>query len=142
MPLLPTTTEQEVLTDDFEVIDEADLPTKTYKMFLNDNRMIGKTDGKDAMYQVIYKILMTERYDYGKIYGTNYGVELKNLIGTSPIYAIPEIERLITEGLTRDKRITNVSNFEFEQSKGVIHVSFTATTTFGDVTINDFEVSI
>lgn len=142
MPLLPTTVEVENITNDFEVIDEKDLPTKTYYMDLKNDRVIGRTDNLQAMYQVIFKILQTERYDYGKIYTNNYGVELKNLVGTSPTYAIPEIERLITEALTWDARITSVDGFEFTRNKGNILVTFTAHTIFGDVDIDNFLVRI
>ena len=53
-------------------------PGKNYRMLLESNRVVGTCDGKEAMKQVIYKILMTERFRY-VIYSWNYGVELEDL---------------------------------------------------------------
>ena len=68
------------------------------------------------------------------MYSWNYGIELLDLFGMPVSYVCPELERRITEALTWDDRIESVDNFEFDLSKkGVVHVSFTAHTIFGDV---------
>lgn len=142
MPLLPTTTDNEVLTNDFEIIEDADQPTNTYYMNLDTKRVGRSVDGQRAMKQCIYKILQTERYWYKDIYSNNYGVELADLIGTTVNYAMPEIERRITEALTWDERITSVSDFSFTPQKNKVLVTFTANTIFGNIEINDFSVEI
>ena len=43
-----------VLTEDFEVEEE---PSLTYRMRLQQDIILGKTEGIDAMEQAIYKIL-------------------------------------------------------------------------------------
>ena len=85
------------------------------------------------MKQAIYKILLTERYQY-VMYSWNYGIETLDLYGEPVAYVCPELERRISEALLWDDRIKSVTDFEFNISKkGVVHVSFTAHTIFGDV---------
>ena len=102
-------------------------------MNLDTGSIRGYTDGLDAMKQAIFKILQTERYQY-IMYSWNYGIETLDLYGEPISYVCPELERRITEALLWDERIESVDNFEFDlPQKGVIHVSFTAHTIFGDV---------
>lgn len=118
------------LSRDFEVREK---PGLTYKMDMDGKRVRGYTDGQEAVRQAIYKTLMTERYQY-VMYSWNYGIELMDLYGEPTTYACPELERRITEALLWDDRITSVDNFSFVfPRKGVVHVSFTAHTLFGDV---------
>lgn len=118
------------LEQDFEITTQ---PTHTYKMNLEANRILGYTDKLEAMKQAIYKILLTERYQY-VMYSWNYGIELLDLYGEPVSYVCPELERRITEALTYDDRIESVTDFNFDITrKGVVHVSFTAHTIFGDV---------
>ena len=49
------------LDKDFEVEEQ---PSFTYKMQTEDNFVRGYTDGLEAVKQAIYKIIMTERYQY------------------------------------------------------------------------------
>ena len=140
--MIPTTPYSDTPANDFTIVSEADLTTRTYYMNLERSRMRYYADGQNAMKQVIFKILQTERYQYNKIYSDNYGVELWDLIGKSAVYAVPVIETRIKEALTWDARITSVTDFQFETKKSVIAVDFVAHTVFGDVEINSFEVSI
>ena len=118
------------------------LPTKTYKMTLDDaNRISGYTDEQEAMKQAIYKIIRTERYRY-IIYDWNYGIELEDLFGMPVSFCVPEIERRITEALLQDIRINEVNNFEFDTSKkGIVLTKFTAYTEFGEIDISE-EVNV
>ena len=109
-------------------------PGQNYRMLLESNRVVGTCDGKEAMKQVIYKILMTERYRY-VIYSWNYGVELEDLFGMPVSYVCPELERRIAEALTQDDRISDVKDFSFDTSrKGVVSATFTAVTDVGNIT--------
>lgn len=117
------------------------LPTKTYKMDLDGNKILGHTDEQEAMKQAIYKIIRTERYRY-IIYDWNYGIELEDLFGMPVNYCVPEIERRVTEALLQDIRINEVNNFEFDTSKkGTVLTKFTAYTEFGEINITE-EVGI
>ena len=139
--MLPTTIENETDITDFELVEESEQPTKTYKMLLENNRVRGYTDGQEAMKQAIFKILQTERYQHNQVYSDNYGVEFVDLYGQPVAYCVPEIERRITEALMWDERIERVSNFSFEINKRVISVNFTAYTIFGEIAIEGVEVS-
>lgn len=117
------------LAQDF-VIEEQ--PSKTYKMHLDESIILGYADKLDAMVQVIFSILNTERYQY-VIYSWNYGIELIDLYGQPVSYVIPELKRRITEALTWDERIIGVDNFSFNVDKGKITCNFTVHTIFGDI---------
>lgn len=126
--MIPTVTAQ--LDQDFEITVQ---PTVTYAIDLDLNCVRGYVDGQEAMRQAIYKILNTERYQY-IMYSWNYGIELADLYGEPISYVCPELERRITEALTWDDRIEEVSDFQFDVSKKrVIHVSFTVHTIFGEI---------
>lgn len=126
--MIPSTTA--FLEQDFEIEIQ---PTHTYRMNLDSNLVRGYIDGLEAMKQAIYKILLTERYQY-VMYSWNYGIETLDLYGEPVAYVCPELERRISEALLWDDRIKSVTDFEFNISKkGVVHVSFTAHTIFGDV---------
>lgn len=108
-------------------------PTRTYYMNLDRLHVRGYTDEQEAMKQAIFKILSTERYQY-LIYSWNYGIETLDLLGEPVSYVCPELERRITEALLYDTRIQSVDNFEFQlPKKGVVCVTFTTHTIFGDV---------
>ena len=108
-------------------------PSKNYMLDIERDRISGFCDKQEAMKQVIYKILNTQRYSY-LIYSWNYGIELKDLYGQPLSYVYPELKRRITEALTQDDRINSVDNFEFSTSnKGDILVLFTVHTIFGNI---------
>lgn len=112
-------------------------PSKNYKMNLDLEKKVitGYCDEQEAILQVIYKILNTERYDY-IIYSCDYGIELKDLFGEPLSYVCPELQDRITEALLQDDRIIEISNFDFSfPDKGEILVTFIAETIFGDVKV-------
>ena len=113
-----------------ELIVETE-PSKNYKMKFEQNSISGYVDELEAMKQVAYKILNTERYEY-EIYSWNYGIELKDLIGEPVSYVVAELERRISEALLQDDRIESVDSFEYDYSKkGVVLVTFQVHTLFG-----------
>ena len=81
------------------------------------------------MRQAVYKILNTE-YKKHYIYGA-YGTEHFTLFGKPKPFVIPELERMITEALLRDSRITGVDGFEFEDKGSKVSVRFDVHTIFG-----------
>lgn len=126
--MIPST--NTILSTNLEVVTQ---PSKNYKMYLERNIISGFCDGLEAMQQVIYKILNTERYQC-LIYSWNYGVELVDLYGEPLTYVCPELQRRITEALVQDDRIDSVDNFIFDTSeKRIVKVAFTVHTIFGSV---------
>lgn len=108
-------------------------PSKNYKMEFQREVINGYTDQKEAMQQVIYKILNTERYQY-IIYSWNYGIELAALFGEPLTYVCPELERRIKEALVQDDRVNAVDQFCFEtDKKGQVKAVFTVHTVFGNL---------
>lgn len=107
-------------------------PSKNYKLHIEYDVINGFCDGLEAMKQVVYKILNTERYQH-IIYSWNYGVELRDLYGEPFTYVCPEIQRRITEALVQDDRINGVDGFEFDLTeKKTVKVTFTVHTIFGE----------
>lgn len=108
-------------------------PTRTYK--IKDNRIVGFTDGKEALKQAIYLILNTERYEH-LIYSDDYGSELKGLIGKDRDIAESEYKRRIKEALLQDDRINNVDNFIFKYDGDGVLIEFTVFSIYGEFSMN------
>ena len=126
--MIPSTTG--FLEQDFEITEQ---PSLTYRMDLNGTAVRGTVDAQEAVKQAVFRILNTERYQY-VIYPWWYGIETIDLYGEPVTWVCPELEHRIEEALLMDERITSVSDFEFDtERKGIIHVSFTVHTIFGDL---------
>lgn len=119
------------LNSDFEITEQSSV---NYEMHLITETIYGKVDRQNAMVQVIYKILNTERYQY-PIYSWNYGIELIDLYGEETSYVLPELKRRITEALITDDRINSVDGFDFSVNRGEILCTFTVHTVFGEVEV-------
>ena len=108
-------------------------PSKNYKMHFEKGCINGYCDELEAMKQVVFKILNTERYQY-LIYSTDYGIELIDLYGEPVTYVCPELERRITEALVQDDRIETVDTFDFDLiEKRTVKVTFIVRTIYGDL---------
>ena len=118
-----------LLGDEFT---EARKPSKTLYWNIEGERMIGETDGLEAVKQTVYTILSVERYEY-LIHSGSFGIELRELFGKPIPYVLPELKRHITEALLQDDRIEDVTGFSFETKRGKVFTSFVVQTVFGDV---------
>lgn len=111
----------------------AEKPSRTYALNLDTGRIIGHTDGIDAVKQYIRKTLITPRFGC-LIYGDNYGSEIDNMLaanGWNRILAKRLLPKLIKDALT-DSRIVDVYDFEYTDGKGdVLEVNFKVDTVFG-----------
>ena len=116
------------------------MPSYTYNINRNTNRISGYIDDKDAIIQAIYVILQTERYE-SMIYNWYYGVEFDGLIGKQRDYVTSELQRVIREALTEDDRIIEVSDFEITYTEDSALIVFLVETNIGDITI-EWEVNI
>ena len=115
-------------------INESMEPSNTFFIDFEKGRISGFIDEKEAVKQAIMLILNTERYKF-LIYSWNYGAELEALIGTHPDIVEDEVERLISEALLQDDRITAVYDFEFSRNKDTLLVSFKVDSIYGDIGI-------
>lgn len=122
------------IADDITTVSTAvtDMPSKSYRMKIADERIIGTIDELEAIAQACYKILNTERYRY-VIYSWDYGIELQDLFGKPLPYVYSELPRRISEALLQDDRVESVTNFELFHTRGDVLAKFTVTTTAGDL---------
>ena len=110
--------------------------SRTYRVDWKNGRITGFTDGRDALEQAIYKILMTERFAH-LIYSWNYGFEMSRLMGRSAPEVQAEAETLISEALSADDRIDSIKDFSIRfPDKRSAAIRFTAVSVFGDVEIS------
>ncbi|MFL2104124.1 DUF2634 domain-containing protein [Mycobacteroides abscessus] len=124
-----------------EDLEFEQLPSLDYRMYFENQKIIGMVDGIDAVKQAIFMVLNTERYEH-VIYSWDYGIELKDLYGEPVTYACPEVERRVSEALMMDERVLEVHTFDFDNSqKGKIQVTFIADTIFGNLE-NEMVVNI
>ncbi|MCY9399072.1 DUF2634 domain-containing protein [Bacillus haynesii] len=126
----------EDIEDDSEVIET----TKTYKIDFETGRMTGDMiSGLEAVEQMVYMALRTERYAYA-VYSHNIGNELQEVLSdheTTDAYKEMEIPRLIEEALIYDDRISAVTDFEIERQGDAFHVSFSVETDEGTLEIEE-----
>lgn len=115
-------------------INESTEPSNTFFIDFEKDRISGFIDEKEAVKQAIMLILNTERYKF-LIYSWNYGVELEELTGTHPDIVEDEAERLISEALLQDDRITAVYDFEFSRNRDTLLVNFKVDSIYGDIDI-------
>lgn len=133
MPLTP----EGGMSPELEVERLEEQTSQTYRIDVAKGRISGRVDGLDAVRQAIYLLLQTERFRY-LIYSWNYGTELQACIGKSAAVFESEIERVVTEALTSDERILEVSDFKSTiVDKRTAKVEFTAVTIFGQITIEE-----
>lgn len=125
------------ITADFE---EEIQPTRTYRMDHTRKRIVGYTDGKEAMEQAIYKAMGTERYE-NIIYSWIFGAEVAKLFGKPIPYVYSELQRITKECLLIDNRINELTNFNFSHKKDKVFMFFIAHTVFGEISI-EREVNI
>ena len=106
------------------------LPTKTY--FVENGRIVTKTDGLKAMEQHIDKVLTTERY-HDVIYTPFFGIELIDVLGRPSSFVRGVIKKRVTQALMVDERIQSIEQFEIVKVDGdILHVSFVVKTIFGN----------
>lgn len=122
---------------DEEILEQ--IPSRTYRLV--NGRIAGWIDDLEAIRQAVGKALRTERFTW-PIYTDNYGIELRTLIGEDMDLVMAEIDRLVTEALSVDERIIEVSDFKvIKESRNTILVSFFVATIFGQIRIEQ-EVAV
>lgn len=115
-------------------INESTEPSNTFFIDFEKSKISGFVDEREAVKQAIMLILNTERYKF-LIYSWNYGAELEALIGTHPDIVEDEAERLISEALLQDDRITAVYDFEFGRNRDTLLVNFKVDSIYGGIDI-------
>lgn len=117
----------------YEGYSEEVQPSYTYKMLIDDEKIVGHIDEQEALAQAIYKQINTEA-DMYPIY-TNYGIKKRDLFGKPKPYAYMEIQRRIKEKLILDDRINRVHTFIYDEENSVggnLVFSFEVDSIFGN----------
>ncbi|MEW9105309.1 DUF2634 domain-containing protein [Paenibacillus sp. S-12] len=130
--MIPKSRFEPEIEDAPTMMEYTEQPTRTYRLDIEAGRILGMTDGLEAIRQAVLKILLTERFEY-LIYSPDYGSELRAQLGYSLGFVKSELERTISEALLQDDRILRVGEFAFEQTGDALHVHFTVETVLGQL---------
>ena len=112
-------------------LEYVDKSTNTFIIDWQTKQIGGMDDGLSAMRQAAEIIMQNERFAW-QIYSSNFGSELRELVGEEYDYVISELPRRIEEAFSTDKRFLSVENFVFsDPQKDFIVCSFDIVTVFG-----------
>ena len=113
--------------------EKREYPTDTYLVDKETGTIKKIGNGLEAMKQAAEIILSVERYEH-QIYSSNFGRELKKLVGKPPEYVTSMLKRRIREAFSMDSRFLSVDDFVFEAIDfGLIKCSFNIKTVYGTV---------
>lgn len=108
-------------------------PTKTYKIDLQNKRIMGMIEDKEALLQHIRKVFSTDKYAF-EIYNWYYGHELLKLVGHEYDYVVTRIPNIFREALLVDNRITDINDFVFTRTRlDAVLVSCVIDTVYGQI---------
>lgn len=107
-------------------------PSKTARIDFASGRIYGYIDGLEAMEQLVQKTMLTPRFKC-LIYDAQIGAETDLLRQRHMDDALFETEakRIVREALLANEDLTNVYDFEFEQSGDSRIVRFSVDTIYG-----------
>lgn len=109
-------------------LDMESEPSLTYRLDLENKRIVGKIDDIEAIQQAVLLILQTERYKF-EMYSWDYGVEMEDLRGASIPYVMSEVKQRLIDALTADDRIESLEDFKITKvGKSTLHITFTVIT--------------
>ncbi|WP_333648056.1 DUF2634 domain-containing protein [Lacrimispora sp.] len=113
--------------------EEKEYPTETYLVDKSTGTIKKVDGGLEAMRQAVEIALSVERYQE-QIYTSNFGRELKKLIGKPPEYVSSMLKRRIQEAFSVDKRFLSVGNFVFDTSElRTLKCTFEIKTVYGTI---------
>ena len=113
---------------------EAENPTKTWAFQLDGDRCVGTCDDANALIQTAYAILQTERRAH-LIYPPDYGLQMDDLRGRPAPFVFAMLQTRVREALMYDKRITDVTDFEYDTSGDSMTLRYVMHTTLPEKTI-------
>lgn len=123
-----------------ETVTEAEeQPSLTYRLDLDNGRIVGKVDKLEAVNQAIRKAIITPRFKC-LIYDSQYGCEIEEAIivkDATSDYIEAVAEGFITDTLRPDTRILSIHDFQFEFKEDKVYIFFRADTIFGETEIEE-----
>lgn len=114
-------------------------PSLTYRLDLENGRIVGKVDGLEAVNQAIRKAIITPRFKC-LIYDNQYGSEIEEAIiakDATREYAEAATEGFIKDALLPDTRILSVYDFRIDFEEDGARILFKADTIFGETEIEE-----
>ena len=120
-------------------IEEAEEPSKTYRLDLDEGRIVGYVDNLEAVNQAIRKALITPRFKC-LIYDNQYGSEIEDAVTAKDAtreYVEAVMEGFVKDALLPDTRILSVYDFSFEFRDDAAFINFRADTIFGETTVEE-----
>ncbi|MCX4270459.1 MAG: DUF2634 domain-containing protein [Lachnospiraceae bacterium] len=118
-----------------ETVTEApEKPSFTYRLDMENGRIVGKIDGIAAVNQAILKAILTPRFKC-LIYDNQYGSEIEETIiakNATRNYMETAIEGFIKDALLSDTRILSIYDFKMTWQNDKAFLFFKADTIFGE----------
>ena len=105
-------------------------PSKTWIIDRSAMQVGYMDDGLEAVRQAVEIALNVDRFRW-QIYNTNFGNELKDLIGDDADYIQSEFPRMVDDALSVDDRVIDTTDYIFTVNGDSMAVSFTVNTVFG-----------
>ncbi len=121
------------------VKEAEEAPSLTYRLDLENGRIVGRADKLDAVNQAIRKAIITPRFKC-LIYDRQYGSEIEEAIITKDAgreYIEAVIEGFVKDALRPDTRILSVYDFQINFEEDRAHIYFRADTIFGETEIEE-----
>ena len=118
-----------------ETVTEApEKPSFTYRLDMENGRIVGKIDGIASVNQAILKAILTPRFKC-LIYDNQYGSEIEETIiakNATRNYMETAIEGFIKDALLSDTRILSIYDFKMTWQNDKAFLFFKADTIFGE----------
>ena len=105
-------------------------PSKTWIIDRSAMQVGYMDEGLEAVRQAVEIALNVDRFRW-QIYNTNFGTELKDLIGDDADYIQSEFPRMVDDALSVDDRVIDTTDYIFTVNGDSMAVSFTVNTVFG-----------
>ena len=105
-------------------------PSKTWIIDRSAMQVGYMDEGLEAVRQAVEIALNVDRFRW-QIYNTNFGNELKDLIGDDADYIQSEFPRMVNDALSVDDRVIDTTDYIFTVNGDSMAVSFTVNTVFG-----------
>lgn len=121
------------------VTEAEEQPSLTYRLDLENGRIVGRVDKLEAVNQAIRKAIITPRFKC-LIYDNQYGSEIEEAItakDASTDYVEAVAEGFIKDALRPDTRILSIYDFRFEFQEDRVCIYFRADTIFGETEIEE-----
>ena len=121
------------------VLEAEEQPSLTYRLDLENGRIVGKVDGLAAVDQAIRKAIITPRFKC-LIYDHQYGNEAEAAVTAKDAtrdYIEATLEGFVRDALRPDTRILSISHFAIDFEGDAAHISFMAETIFGATEVEE-----